>query len=80
MQGAEKSSGQGGNREAGKTHINNRGCDKCLHSEGDATISMDMGAFGKDAAWDGTKGHVAQERPAARAAPTGREPGQPRFG
>ena len=41
-----------------KRHINNRGYNKYLRIQGEATISIDIEAFEKDAAWDGIKGYV----------------------
>lgn len=45
-----------------KKHINNRGCNKYLRLKGEATISIDMEAFERDAAWDGIKGYVTNTR------------------
>ncbi len=45
-----------------KKHINNRGDNKYLRLEGKATISIDMDAFEKDAAWDGIKGYVTNTK------------------
>ncbi len=41
-----------------KKHINNRGYNKYLRLEGEATISIDLEAFENDSAWDGLKGYV----------------------
>lgn len=41
-----------------KKHINNRGYNKYLRIEGEATISIDMDAFENDSVWDGLKGYV----------------------
>lgn len=41
-----------------KKHINNRGYNKYLRIQGEATISIDMEAFEKDSEWDGLKGYV----------------------
>lgn len=41
-----------------KKHINNRGYNKYLRIEGQATISIDIEAFEKDSSWDGIKGYV----------------------
>lgn len=43
--------------KVGKKHINNRGYNKYLRLKGEATVSIDMEAFEKDA-WDGLKGYV----------------------
>lgn len=45
-----------------KKHINNRGYNKYLRLQGEATISIDMDAFDKDAAWDGLKGYVTNTK------------------
>lgn len=45
-----------------KKHINNRGYNKYLRLHGEATISIDMDAFDKDAAWDGLKGYVTNTK------------------
>ena len=45
-----------------KKHINNRGCNKYLRLQGEATISIDMEAFENDAAWDGLKGYVTNTK------------------
>lgn len=44
--------------KVGKRHINNRGYNKYLRLQGEATVSIDMEAFARDAAWDGLKGYV----------------------
>lgn len=41
-----------------KEYINNRGYNKYLQIEGNATISIDMEKYEADAAWDGIKGYV----------------------
>ena len=41
-----------------KQHINNRGYNKYLRLEGEATVSIDMERYEADAAWDGIKGYV----------------------
>lgn len=41
-----------------KEHINNRGYNKYLHLEGEATVSIDMEKYEADSAWDGIKGYV----------------------
>ena len=46
----------------GKTHINNRGYNKNLHLEEEATVSIDMEAFERDAAWYGIKGYVTNTK------------------
>ncbi len=48
--------------KVGKKHINNCGYNKYLHLEEEATISIDMEAFEKDAAWDGIKGYVTNTK------------------
>lgn len=48
--------------KVGKKHINNRGYNKYLRLQGEATIDIDMQAFEKDAAWDGLKGYVTNTR------------------
>lgn len=45
-----------------KKHINNRGYNKYLQLKGEATISIDMEAFEKDAAWDGIKGYATNTK------------------
>ena len=45
-----------------KKHINNRGYNKYLRIEGEATISIDTEAFEKDSAWDGLKGYVTNTK------------------
>ena len=45
-----------------KKHINNRGYNKYLRIEGEATISIDLEAFEQDAAWDGIKGYVTNTK------------------
>ena len=45
-----------------KKHINNRGYNKYLRLQGEATISIDHEAFEKDAAWDGLKGYVTNTK------------------
>lgn len=45
-----------------KKHINNRGYNKYLRLKGEATVSIDMEAFERDAAWDGIKGYVTNTR------------------
>lgn len=45
-----------------KKHINNRGYNKYLKLKGEATVSIDMEAFEKDAAWDGIKGYVTNTK------------------
>lgn len=45
-----------------KKHINNRGYNKYLRLQGEATISIDMEAFEQDAAWDGIKGYVTNTK------------------
>lgn len=45
-----------------KEHINNRGYNKYLRIEGEATISIDTDAFEKDSVWDGLKGYVTDTR------------------
>lgn len=45
-----------------KKHINNRGYNKYLRLQGEATISIDMDAFENDAAWDGLKGYVTNTK------------------
>lgn len=44
--------------KVGKKHINNRGYNKYLRIEGEASIEIDMEAFERDSAWDGLKGYV----------------------
>ncbi len=41
-----------------KSNINNRGYNKYLRMDGEVHISIDMGKFEADAAWDGIKGYV----------------------
>lgn len=41
-----------------KSHINNRGYNKYLRIEGEASISIDTEAFECDSVWDGLKGYV----------------------
>ena len=41
-----------------KKHINNRGYNRYLRIEGEATVSIDMDAFENDSVWDGLKGYV----------------------
>ena len=41
-----------------KSNINNRGYNKYLKMDGEVHISIDMGKFEADAAWDGIKGYV----------------------
>lgn len=41
-----------------KKHINNRGYNKYLKLEGEATVSIDFEAFENDSVWDGLKGYV----------------------
>ena len=41
-----------------KSHINNRGYNKYLRMEGEATVSIDIEAFKRDSVWDGLKGYV----------------------
>ena len=41
-----------------KSHINNRGYNKYLRLEGDATVSIDFESFESDSVWDGLKGYV----------------------
>ena len=48
--------------KVGKKHINNRGYNKYLRLQGEATISINMDAFDKDAAWDGLKGYVTNTK------------------
>ena len=48
--------------KVGKKHINNRGYNKYLRLEGEATISIDMKAFEDDSAWDGIKGYVTNTK------------------
>lgn len=48
--------------KVGKKHINNRGYNKYLRLQGEATIDIDMQAFEKDAAWDGLKGYVTNTK------------------
>lgn len=45
-----------------KKHINNRGYNKYLRLQGEATISIDTEAFERDAKWDGLKGYVTNTR------------------
>lgn len=45
-----------------KKHINNRGYNKYLRIKGEATISIDMEAFVRDAEWDGLKGYVTNTK------------------
>lgn len=45
-----------------KKHINNRGYNKYLRLQGEATISIDLEAFDNDTAWDGLKGYVTNTR------------------
>lgn len=45
-----------------KKHINNRGYNKYLRIEGEATISIDTEAFEKDSVWDGLKGYVTNTK------------------
>ena len=45
-----------------KKHINNRGYNKYLRIEGEATISIDFESFEKDASWDGIKGYVTNTK------------------
>lgn len=45
-----------------KKHINNRGYNKYLRLQGEATISIDHEAFEKDAVWDGLKGYVTNTK------------------
>lgn len=45
-----------------KKHINNRGYNKYLRIQGEATISIDMDAFETDSAWDGLKGYVTNTK------------------
>lgn len=51
----EKSIGSG---KLTKQNINNRGYNKYLRVDGDATVSIDRDKFDADAAWDGIKGYV----------------------
>ena len=48
--------------KVGKKHINNRGYNKYLRLQGEATIDIDMDAFEKDAAWDGLKGYITNTK------------------
>jgi len=41
-----------------KEHINNRGYNKYLELDGEATVSIDYKKFNKDSVWDGLKGYV----------------------
>jgi transposase len=41
-----------------KASVNNKGYNKYLKMEGEITISIDMGKFYADAAWDGIKGYI----------------------
>ena len=45
-----------------KSHINNRGYNKYLRIEGEATVSIDLEAFENDRVWDGLKGYVTNTR------------------
>lgn len=45
-----------------KKHINNRGYNKYLRIEGEATICIDTEAFEKDSVWDGLKGYVTNTK------------------
>ena len=45
-----------------KKHINNRGYNKYLRLQGEATISIDLEAFEQDAVWDGLKGYVTNTK------------------
>lgn len=46
----------------GKKHINNRGYNKYLRLEGEATVSIDLEAYEQDSAWDGLKGYVTNTK------------------
>ena len=48
--------------KVGKKHINNRGYNKYLRLQGEATISIDLDAFEQDAVWDGLKGYVTNTK------------------
>ena len=56
--GLKRLQGKVASGKIGKKHINNRGYNKYLKLQGEATVSIDMEAFAKDAAWDGLKGYV----------------------
>lgn len=45
-----------------KSHINNRGYNKYLKLEGEATVQIDLNAFESDSAWDGLKGYVTNTK------------------
>ncbi len=45
-----------------KEHINNRGYNRWLKLEGDATIYIDLNLYEQDAAWDGIKGYVTNTK------------------
>lgn len=45
-----------------KSHINNRGYNKYLKLEGEASITINMDAYDADSAWDGLKGYVTNTK------------------
>jgi transposase len=49
-----------------KSSINNRGYNKYLKLEGEATITIDEEKFAADAAWDGMKGYVTNTKLSAK--------------
>lgn len=45
-----------------KEHINNRGYNKYLRLEGEASVKIDYALFEQDAVWDGLKGYVSNTK------------------
>ncbi|MBS0000667.1 MAG: IS1634 family transposase [Cyclobacteriaceae bacterium] len=50
------------NGKLNKDHINNRGYNKYLKLEGEATVSIDYARYAADSVWDGLKGYVTNTR------------------